>query len=124
MLDEAAGRYEDVRSVTQLDHLEQRAPRHQSERTSGELQRVNPFAHRFENVFEGATTERRIVRTANLGDANRPRLVRTIVQPYERECALLDLLIRCGSHDGTPHPFADRQKPASRRVRQRSPALE
>src|SRR6185312_16392306 len=89
VLNEAAGRDGHLMPMAQLDEVAHRLPRHEREGAAGELQRVDPRAHRFEDVFEVPAPHRRVVRPSNLGDAALSRFVRSTIERDEIESARL-----------------------------------
>jgi hypothetical protein len=73
--------------VSEFDDPRDDCSRHQTDRTASEFQRINVDAHRVEDILEIARTHRRVVRAADLRDADATRLARTVVDAYRTERA-------------------------------------
>src|SRR6476469_2378701 len=80
--------------MAELCNFQQRAPRHECERTTGKFQRIHVAAQRGEDVFQRVSAEWCVVRATDLGDPFAARLLLPLVQLQECECAFI-----CNLHD-------------------------
>src|SRR5262249_60826572 len=85
VLDEPAGRNEDVVGVTQVDEFLDGLSWHESEGAAGKLERGYVSPRRLQDVFKVALAHRRVIRPTDLRDAPRARLGRARVDLQEGE---------------------------------------
>ena len=88
MLNEAASGDQHIVAMGQINDFLELLLWHQCEGAARKFQRIDIFTHCLQNIFQVALAHRRIVGTANLGDAARAGFALALVHANKGKCSL------------------------------------